>query len=101
MLLKTGVETLRLQHYLWRMDRRRHHREPVRIVATAVGDDGLTRQPVTITNINRWGARIRWSGDELPHNFYVLFGNAIEPCQVVWQDDEEAGLMFSPTEFGA
>ena len=82
------------------MDRRRHQREPVRIFATAVGEDGLTRLPVTITNISRWGARIRHNGFAMPSRFYMLFGNSLEPCEVNWRRGDEAGLIFAPTEFG-
>jgi hypothetical protein len=82
------------------MERRRHKREPVRIFATAVDEGGLVRAPVTITNINRWGARIRYAGTVLPTSFYVLFGNSLEPCEVVWRRGSEVGLIFAPTEFG-
>ncbi|SMQ85269.1 hypothetical protein SAMN06295905_2546 [Devosia lucknowensis] len=82
------------------MERRRHPREPVKILATAVDEDGLTRAPITITNINRWGARIRIAGTMLPPTFYVLFGNSLEPCEVIWRRGGEVGLIFAPTEFG-
>lgn len=82
------------------MERRRHQREPVIIPATAVGEEGLNRSAVTITNINRWGARIRYAGEILPPTFYVLFGNSLEPCEVIWRRGDEVGLMFAPTEFG-
>jgi len=85
---------------MMRMERRRHQREPVKIPATIVEEDGLTRLPVTITNINRWGARIRHSGAPLPDRFYVLFDNSLEPCQVIWRRGGEVGLIFAPTEFG-
>ncbi len=82
------------------MERRRHPREPVRIFATAVVEGGLVRTPITITNINRWGARICYAGTILPTSFYVLFGNSLEPCEVVWRRGSEVGLIFAPTEFG-
>lgn len=81
------------------MERRRHPRQPVRIFATAVAEDGLARLPVTITNISRWGARIRHSETPVPARFHLLFGNSLEPCEVVWKTRGEMGLIFLPTEF--
>ena len=77
------------------MERRRQNREIVRIAATAVSDSGMERMPLTITNLTRSGAMVEWNGGQLPSQVYVLFGHSMEPCRVVWQQGQRAGLAFA------
>lgn len=76
-------------------EKRQHEREPVHLSGTAVTDDGLLRQEITVINVSRSGAMVEVPGSaELADGFTLLFKHSIEPCRVVWRDARFVGVQF-------
>jgi hypothetical protein len=79
-------------------DRRRHARHEIRIEATAVAADGLSRLPLRLVNQSRSGAMLELEGaNALPRQFVLLFEHRVEPCELVWQRGTLAGVHFVET----
>lgn len=75
-------------------DRRQHPRTP--IVESAVVRAGSKLIECVVIELSRAGARIQTS-EPLPHLFQMsLTGNQAKThtCQLVWQDDNCAGVNF-------
>jgi len=78
-----------------RIERRRHVRNPARVQGTGVGEDGLSRHPVTILNVSEAGAMAELAADVPAEGHSVLlFGHRLEPCRLVWRDGRLAGFEF-------
>lgn len=76
-------------------ERRRHARELVRIQGTAVAGDGLVRLPLWVVNQSKSGVMVEFGARQtLPDQFVLLFKHKAEPCRVVWQQGELAGVQF-------
>jgi hypothetical protein len=86
-------------------EKRFYPRQPIRIEGTAVAGDGLLRIPVYLVNLSRSGAMVELPQDtRLPERLVLLFNHTAEPCQLVWQQGQLAGLAFldlSPASYGA
>jgi len=77
-------------------ERRRHHREDVKLPATLVADAGLSRTQTVIINVSDLGAAIN-AGDaaDVPNDFYMLVpDHRLQPCRVVWRDGQVIGVEF-------
>jgi hypothetical protein len=67
----------------------------MRIEATAVAADGLSRLPLCLVNQSRSGAMLELTGTSaLPPQFVLLFEHRSEPCELVWQRGTLAGVHF-------
>jgi hypothetical protein len=70
-------------------------RQPISIEATAVSGDGLIRVPLKLVNLSRSGAMVELEDDtELAEELVLLFNHTAEPCRLVWQQGQLAGLQF-------
>ncbi|MET3925653.1 PilZ domain-containing protein [Devosia sp. 2618] len=77
-------------------NRRKFSRRPVDIKATVVGDSGMSRLAAAVLDLSESGVRVRLVEEELiPTECYILFGNRMEPCRLVWQTSRSAGLVFT------
>lgn len=78
------------------IERRLYPRKEVQIEAMAVSSDGLTRLAVSVTNLSQSGARLVLSEQtDLPPTFTLLFSHAMQPCRLVWREDNRAGVNFT------
>ena len=76
-------------------ERRRHTRQTTWIEATAVGSDGLSRLSLHLVNRSQSGAMLELAElNALPEQFVLLFGHRAEPCELVWQQGNLAGVHF-------
>ena len=76
-------------------EQRLHPREPIAIEGTAVAGDGLLRTPLRLVNLSRSGAMVELTNPaKLSSELVLLFKHRAEPCKVVWQQGQLAGLQF-------
>lgn len=77
-------------------ERRRQVRHPVKISATLVAGNGLDRMAVAITDMSDLGARLAFRPSFPLHGeIYMLIpNNTLQPCRLVWHQDERFGLSF-------
>lgn len=77
------------------IEKRIHRRALIDLPATAVLSEGLVRQNVRVVNLSRSGAMLELDeAIELPEAFTLLFNHSLEPCRLVWRQDQFAGLQF-------
>jgi hypothetical protein len=78
-------------------DRRRHPRQPVRLQALAVANDGLSRLETTIVDMSISGAKLEMDdAEQLPTSFYMLLPqHRLQPCRLVWRSGRYAGVAYA------
>lgn len=77
------------------IERRLYPRKEVQVEGIVVSSDGLTRLAVSVTNLSQSGARLVLTEQaNLPPTFTLLFSHAIQPCRLVWRQDDRAGVNF-------
>lgn len=76
-------------------DRREQDRDKVRLPATLVWGDGLTRVAGVIVEQSTAGARMRLDEDaNVAADCYLLYSHRLEPCRVIWQAQRSIGVSF-------
>ncbi|HEY0031857.1 MAG TPA: PilZ domain-containing protein [Devosia sp.] len=76
-------------------EQRLHPREPIAIEGTAVAGNGLQRTQLRLVNLSRSGAMVETPGEAaLPNELVLLFNHRSEPCRLIWQQGQLAGLQF-------
>jgi len=77
-------------------ERRKSDRVLTNIPATVVFDDGRARLCASMRNLSATGAKVRLSEPAgLSGEVYMLIpSHRLQPCRLVWQADDEAGLAF-------
>jgi hypothetical protein len=76
-------------------ERRQAKREDTDLPATAITGDGLIRIELRIVNLSRTGAMLELEEQvDLLNGFVLLFEHRAEPCQLVWQRGNIAGVQF-------
>lgn len=78
-------------------DRRKAERYVLQVPGHIV-IDGMA-YPCTVYDKSKTGARLIKFGDiELPSQFLIQANSAAQPCWLIWQTDQEAGVSFSKPE---